>query len=134
MYLHRLEKDEKTVFLDFARYLATLQDNKIDAQEQYMLRYMRAEMGLPQEEDKRESSFEAQKVLNVFYRDEAKRILIVEGVGVALANGIMMDQQKALLDELAQKLLLPEGFVQQAEQVVRKQLQIMGEFDALVQA
>ncbi len=134
MYLHKLEKDEKTAFIGFARHLAHLDDDKLDEKEEYMLRYMCAEMGL--EPDAYASSgigpYSEDALLKVFFREEARKVLILEGVGVCYCNGTFDQKQKAELVSLAGKLSLPEDFVSRADAVIQKQMEVMNEFDSLV--
>jgi len=131
MFLHLLEKDEKTTFLAFAKYLAKVDDKVITEKERFMLHYMATEMGLDSEEVIGDSFSEEQTVL-VFHRDIAKRVLILEGVGIAFASGEVEPQQKAFLDEFAKRLMLPADFVAKAQGIVEKQLGLMEEMNALI--
>lgn len=131
MFLHLLEKDEKTTFLAFAKYLAKVDDKVITEKERFMLHYMATEMGLDAEEVIGDSFSEEQTVL-VFHRDIAKRVLILEGVGIAFASGEVEPQQKAFLEDFAKRLMLPGDFVAKATAIVEKQLGLMEEMNSLV--
>ncbi len=132
MYLHKLEKDEKTTFLAVAKQLASIDDQRIDNQESYMLRYMANEMGLVYEEAEI-PAFDEQMVLNVFHRPLARRILVLEGVGIASGSGGMQAPQRELLTDLAGKFQLSGDFLERAETVVKKQVEVMDEFDSLIE-
>lgn len=134
MYLHRLEKEEKLTFLAFARHMSVLDDDVLDANEKYRLRYMAIEMGLNPDDP---TGFEIPPysladLQKVFFREEAQRVLVVEGVGIASATGEMKWAQRDLLAKLVKTFGLPAGFLHNAEEVVRKQLEVMDAFDALV--
>lgn len=134
MYLHRLEKEEKLTFLAFARHLSTLDDQVLDANEKYRLRYMAIEMGLNPDDP---TGFEIPPysladVQKVFFREEAQRVLVLEGVGIASATGDMKWAQRDLLAKLVKTFGLPVDFLHHAEGVIRKQLEVMDAFDALV--
>jgi tellurite resistance protein len=132
MYLHLLEKDEKQHFLAFARHLAKVVDDKVDARERFMLKYMSAEMGIDADADA--VPFDLEKLVIVFYRSVARRVLIMECVGIAMANGAMEDSERELLESVAARFFLPENFVARASDVVKRQLAVMEEFDQLVSA
>lgn len=132
MYLHKLEKDEKTTFLAFAKYLAKIDDAEIDDKEKYMLQYMANEMGLDLDEAET-GSFNEQQLLNVFYRHEARRILILEGLGICASKGEINDDQKAFLFDLSKRLGLESDFVERAAAAVKKQWEVMDEFDSLIE-
>ena len=131
MFLHLLEKDEKTSFLAFAKYLAKVDDKVITEKERYMLHYMATEMGLASDEVIGDSFSEEQTVL-VFHRDIAKRVLILEGVGIAFASGEVEPQQRAFLEEFAKRLMLPADFVSKAQGIVERQLGLMEEMNSLI--
>lgn len=131
MYLHMLEKDEKTAFLSFAKYLAKVDDKVISNKEHFMIRYMAAEMGLDPDEAI-EDAFSQEHLVKVFHRDRAKRVLILEGLGIAHANGKFEAEQYRFLVQLAKDLMLPDDYVGRAEGVVRMQLHVMQEFEALL--
>lgn len=131
MYLHLLEKDEKTAFLSFAKYLAKVDDKVISNKEHYMIRYMAAEMGL-NADDVIEDSYSEDQIVRVFHRDVAKRVLILEGLGVANANGAIEPLQEDFIKGLAKQLALPDDFVTRAGTVIRMQLMVMQEFQALI--
>ncbi len=130
MYLHMLEKDEKTAFLSFARHLARIDDDQIDDRERYTIQYMCAEMGVDPATES--PAFNAEDVANVFLRDEARRILILEGLGVSFANGAMESHQRELIASLAAKFGLADDFVARGEAVIQKQIEVMQEFDDLI--
>ncbi|MBI5154181.1 hypothetical protein HZA57_03005 [Candidatus Poribacteria bacterium] len=134
MYLHKLEKDEKTAFLQFAKHLAQIDDATIDNQERYMLRYMCGEMGLDPAIHAAGSGagYEEQAFLNVFHRPEARRVAILEGFGVASCKGEMTASQRAELKNLAAKCSLPEDFLPKVECLVREQLEVMAKFEELL--
>ena len=134
MYLHRLEKEEKLTFLAFARHMSTLDDNVLDASEKYRLRYMALEMGLNPEDP---TGFEIPPysladILRIYFREEAQRVLVLEGVGIASATGDMKWAQRDLLSKLVKSFGLPADFLHNAEGVIRKQLEVMDAFDELV--
>lgn len=131
MYLHKLEKDERTAFLAFARHLALVDDAELDQHERYMVLYMCHEMGLA-EEDIPTEPFDFDAFRRVFYREEARRIAILEGLGVILANGTRDPGQVKVLQGLARDFQLGEDFLRQAEELVDKQVKLMDEFDTLV--
>lgn len=132
MYLHKLESDEKHHFLALANHLAKLDDQRVDARERYLIRYMYAEMGL--EEDEEIPAFDLDKFKTVFFRPEARRVAVMEGLGVCYANEKPDESQIAMLNELAQTFRLGDDFVQKAEDLVKRQLQMMDEFEALITA
>jgi hypothetical protein len=133
MYLHLLEKDEKPHFLAFARHLAEVDDQRVDARERYMLNYMCAEMGI-EAVDVESLPFNLDQLVKVFYRGEARRVLIVEAIGVCHANGQTHPAQRELLEKIAARFFLPEDFLARAEALVARQLAVMQEFDALLEA
>ena len=133
MYLHKLEKDERTTFIAFAKHLATVDDQILDAREDYMLQYMCAEMGLDAAEVESAGSTSIEQVAKVFYRPEARRVLVLEALGVALCNGVFSGSQEAELKKLAGTFQLPDDFLARAQAVIEKQMQVMEEFDALVE-
>ncbi|MEQ8820319.1 MAG: hypothetical protein RLY93_08740 [Sumerlaeia bacterium] len=133
MYLHKLEKDEKTTFLAFAEHLAEIDDQSVDARERYLIRYMCSEMGLdPDEALEAKPAYDRDRLLKVFHRPEARRVLVLEGVGIAFSNGAMDEEQRKELTSLAEAFQLCEKFVAKAEAVVQKQLEVMKEFDELI--
>lgn len=132
MFLHKLEKDEKTEFLSLARHLAHVDDNNIDEREEYMLRYMCAEMGLGYDPTEVEP-YEAERVARVFFREKARRILLLEAVGVCYSNGAMDERQRETLREILGRFSMDEGFLARAEDVVARQLAIMDEFETIVE-
>lgn len=134
MYLHRLEKEEKLTFLAFARHMSTLDDQILDPNEKYRLRYMAIEMGLNPDDP---TGFEIPpyslaELTKVFFREEAQRVLVVEGAGIALASGDMKWPQRDLLAKLVKTFGLPADFLHHTESVIRRQLEVMDAFDALV--
>ena len=131
MYLHKLEKDEKTAFLSLAKHLAQVDDSRIDAREKYMIQYMCAEMGTDYESADK-SPFDVEKFAKVFFREEARRVALLEAVGVCRGSGDINASQKKVLDALAAKFSLGGDFIARAEQTIRKQLEVMNEFDKLI--
>lgn len=132
MFLHKLEKDEKTEFLSLARHLAHVDDNNIDEREEYMLRYMCAEMGLSYDPAEVEA-YDPDRVARVFFREKARRILLLEAVGVCYSNGAMDAAQRETLEGLSARFSLDAGLISRAEDLVKRQLSIMDEFEAIVE-
>ncbi len=132
MYLHKLEKDEKSAFLSLAKHLAKVDDNQIDVNEKYMLQYMSAEMGL--DPDSAEvMAYNPDAIATVFFREEARRVLLVEAVGVCYSNDRMDSEQRKVLEELAARFSISADFLDRAEAVVKKQIEVMSDFDALIE-
>jgi DNA polymerase III epsilon subunit-like protein len=132
MYLHQLEKDEKDHFLALARRLAEIDDQRIDARERYMLNYMCAEMGVdPATADA--AVYDEEALVKVFYRGQARRVLMLEAIGVCYANGVIHPQQEKLLRQLAAKFFLGDDFFEQALSLVKRQLELMADFDAFLE-
>lgn len=131
MYLHKLEKDEKTTFLAFARHLAHLDDKVLSDPEKYMLKYMAAEMGLS-DDDAQVLGYAEEEMLTVFHRPLARRVLLLEAVGICFAGGGFKGEQRAHLAALAGKFQLPDSFIADAESIVKRQLGLMQDFDRLI--
>ena len=137
MFLHKLEKDEKTTFLAFAKQIAMVNDETIDDQERYMLQYMAMEMGLDYEALEREDAipvFSIDKVATVFHRPAARRVLLLEGLGIATAHGKLEPRQEELLRQLVAKFNMDAGYLDRARGVVSRQLEVMRELEELVNA
>jgi len=132
MYLHQLEKDEKHHFLGLVRRLAEIDDQRVDARERYLLTYMCAEMGLdPAEADA--AVFNEEALVKVFYRGKARRVLMLEALGVCYANGAIHPEQERLLRHLVSRFFLPESFLTEAQQLIERQLSLMADFDKFLE-
>ncbi|MBI1292623.1 hypothetical protein GC173_15505 [bacterium] len=132
MYLHQLEKDEKTHFLALARHLAQVDDQRVDVREKYLLNYMCAEMGVdPASIDA--LALDEEALVRVYYRGKARKVLLLEALGVCYANGAIHPEQEKLLRKLAARFFMPESFIDDAIQLVQRQLSLMADFDAFVE-
>jgi hypothetical protein len=132
MYLHQLEKDEKHHFLALARHLAQIDDQRVDARERYLLNYMCAEMGVdPASLDA--LVFDEEALVRVYYRGKARRVLLLEALGVCFANGVMHPEQEGLLRQLAARFFMPDSYLTEARTLIERQLALMADFDAFLE-
>lgn len=106
MFLEKLHKDEQIPFLKLARLIANA-NGFIDDNEQRMLDSYILEMGL-KEADKDFENSTLEDIVSVFKSAKSKRIVFLEAIAIAFADGIYHDEQKTLIEVLKESLGVSE--------------------------
>jgi tellurite resistance protein len=98
MFLQELTTEEKVAFLELAHIIAN-SNGIIDESEQKMLDSYDLEMGLDLKiEDLNELSLST--IVPIFKSERTKRIVFLEAIAIAFADGIYDEEQKNLIQEL----------------------------------
>ncbi|WP_064093129.1 hypothetical protein [Rossellomorea aquimaris] len=98
MFLQELNTEEKVAFLELAHLVAN-SNGIIDEKEQKMLDTYDYEMGLDLKmQDLNDLSIS--EIVPVFRSTRVKRIVFLEALAVAFADGIYHEEQKSLIQEL----------------------------------
>lgn len=98
MFLEELNHEEKITFLELAHLVAHA-NGMVDEKEQLMMDRYDREMGIDiQVKDLKELSLES--IISVFTTPKVKRIVFLEVIGVAFADGVYHEEQKLMINEI----------------------------------
>jgi tellurite resistance protein len=98
MFLHELNKEEKAAFLELA-HLVAISNGIIDENEQKMLDTYEREMGLNFKIQNLED-LSLEGIIPAFKSEKSKKIVFLEAIAIAFADGIYDEDEKKLLQEL----------------------------------
>ncbi|WP_078596282.1 hypothetical protein [Evansella clarkii] len=111
MFLQELNAEEKVAFLELA-HLVAISNGIIDENEQKMLETYDREMGVNYKiEDLKELTL--QEIVQVFKSERIKRIVFLEAIAVAFADGIYQEEQKNLIQEIKEALAISDDEYEQ---------------------
>lgn len=130
MYLHLLSETNKASFMAIARAICAADGNFSDS-ERFMLDIYAKEMGLASIE----SSIAADEAVTTLAEtgsDKEKRIIVLELVGLSLADEDFSAEERAFLQAVVGKFNISEEFVSQCETAVGRYLDLQNEFNQLV--
>lgn len=130
MYLHLLSETNKASFMAIARAICAADGNFSDS-ERFMLDIYAKEMGLASIE----SSIAADEAVTTLAEtgsDKEKRIIVLELVGLSLADADFSTEERAFLQAVVGKFNISEEFVSQCETAVGRYLDLQNEFNQLV--
>lgn len=130
MYLHLLSETNKASFMAIARAICAADGNFSDS-ERFMLDIYAKEMGLASIE----SSIAADEAVTTLAEtgsDKEKRIIVLELVGLSLADADFSAEERAFLQAIVEKFNISEEFVSQCETAVGRYLDLQNEFNQLV--
>lgn len=130
MYLHLLSETNKASFMAIARAVCAADGNFSDS-ERFMLEVYAKEMGLPSIE----STIEETKAITTLAEigtDQEKRIVVMELMGLSLADSDFSAEERAFLQTIVEKFNISEEFVSQCENAVGRYLDLQNEFNQLV--
>ena len=107
MFLHELNGEEKVAFMELA-HLVAKSNGIVDEKEKRMLHTYSQEMGLNiSPTDLNQWSLE--KITAFFESERIKRIVFLEAIAVAFADGVYHEEQKSLIGELKEALSINDG-------------------------
>lgn len=130
MYLHLLSEANKASFMAIARAVCAADGNFSDS-ERFMLEVYAKEMGL----SSIESTIEETKAITTLAEtgtNQEKRIVVMELVGLSLADSDFSAEERAFLQTIVEKFNISEEFVSQCENAVGRYLDLQNEFNQLV--
>lgn len=130
MYLHLLSETNKASFMTIARAICAADGNFSD-RERFMLDIYAKEMGLASIE----SSIAADEAVTTLAEtgsDKEKRIIVLELVGLSLADADFSAEERTFLQTVVGKFNISEEFVSQCETAVGRYLDLQNEFNQLV--
>lgn len=130
MYLHLLSEANKASFMAIARAVCAADGNFSDS-ERFMLEVYAKEMGLASIE----STIEETKAVTTLAEtgtNQEKRIVVMELVGLSLADSDFSTEERAFLQTIVEKFNISEEFVSQCENAVGRYLDLQNEFNQLV--
>lgn len=130
MYLHLLSEANKASFMAIARAVCAADGNFSDS-ERFMLEVYAKEMGL----SSIESTIEETKAITILAEtgtNQEKRIVVMELVGLSLADSDFSAEERAFLQTIVEKFNISEEFVSQCENAVGRYLDLQNEFNQLV--
>lgn len=130
MYLHLLSEANKASFMAIARAVCAADGNFSDS-ERFMLEVYAKEMGL----SSIESTIEETKAVTTLAEtgtNQEKRIVVMELVGLSLADSDFSTEERAFLQAIVEKFDISKDFVTKCETVVGRYLELQNEFNQLV--
>lgn len=98
MFLSHLSYKQRKVFLGLAKQILTVDDNRIDSQEESYLRGICGEMSLGYND---EVAVEFNEYASIFVESDIRRIVLIEAIALGYSNNIYHDNQNKFTDELA---------------------------------
>ncbi|WP_088034778.1 hypothetical protein [Evansella clarkii] len=111
MFLQELNAEEKVAFLELA-HLVAISNGIIDENERKMLETYDREMGVNYKiEDLKELTL--QEIVQVFKSERIKRIVFLEAIAVAFADGVYQEEQKNLIQEIKEALAISDDEYEQ---------------------
>jgi tellurite resistance protein len=132
MYLALLDKEEKELFLGLAFDLAAADGNYSDEEKAMMDAYCQEmqitfdKEAMVQTEDDIIASFKNKS------DNKAKKILIFELIGLALADGNYDASEKALVSKLEKEFEMEDGFADKCENILMEYLAFQGKINQLI--
>lgn len=106
MFLNELNGEERVAFLELA-HLVAKSNGIVDEKEKKMLDTYSQEMGVDLvSTDLNQWSLE--KITAFFESERTKRIVFLEAIAVAFADGVYHDEQKSLIRELKEGLSISD--------------------------
>ena len=102
MLLMQLESREKFSFIQLANYIARIDGNYGDREEEILREYC-TEMGIENDDSFDSESFCLDEILNDFKSNKSKRIILLELMILIHIDNNFHDKEKALIKEISNK-------------------------------
>lgn len=132
MYLHLLSETNKTLFMAIAQAICSADGNFSDS-ERFMLDAYAKEMNLDLDEVDASDDVEAAvDRLAEMASSQEKRIIVLELVGLSLADLDFSEEERVFLQDVVDKFDISKHFVMQCETVIGHYFEIQKEFNQLV--
>ena len=122
MFLHRLSEPEKKSFLQLVHHIAR-SDGKFAKREQEVIDQFCAEMRIDNI-DYKESDFDLQATLNQFKSDEAKKIVLLEAMGLVYCDDVLATQEEAVLKKITKAYNISDTYAVFARSWAKSALQM----------
>lgn len=132
MYLKKLTRNQKELFLEFAYNLACF-DGEYCQSEKDMLESYGNEMQIEVNTSEfSKSNDEVIDALNENCDEKIKKIVIFEAIGLALVDGKYVEKEKELICLAQEKFGIDKKFIDETEAVLKEYISLQNKINALV--
>ncbi len=131
MFIGMLGKEQQEALASILQYVAKL-DGENDAREDLLIKALLAESGLASVPEVAADQDAVEALLGRFDTDLAKRALLLESLGVALADDVLHENEIKAILAMADALNVDRAWVDRARDYVQRMLDLQREGVALV--
>lgn len=125
MFLSRLSYKQRKIFLGLAKEILVVDDGEIDKFEEEYLRGLCAEMSLSFSD---ETVIKKEELKEYFFKEQDKRILLLELIALGYSNENYHDLQNKYTDDICTLLELSTEELDSVEELLKDYHQIQNKF------
>lgn len=132
MYLMMLNEKQKHLFFELAYHLAAI-DGNYSKEEALMMESYRCEMQIgviPQGESRQSQNIISDMQSTCGERE--KRIIVFESIGLAMADNIYNESEKALIQSLIASFNIEKSFAQKCEKGLHEYIEFQNKLNKLI--
>ena len=131
MFLYNLNLPEKMAFMQLAKHIVVLDDNKIDESEAHILTLMGNEMGISIN-DSLSIDFDLDQLADAFKSKTTRKICLLELISLAISNSDYDKKQSSLIESLASRFDMIEDEIVEIKTFIEKATAIFEEGKKLI--
>ena len=132
MFLYSLNLTEKMAFMQLAKHIVVVDDNKIDEKEAKILTLMGNEMGISLN-DSLNIDFDLDQLADAFKTRATRRICLLELISLAMTNSDYDKKQSSLIDSLASRFDILDEEISQFKNWIEKAHAVFKEGEKIIE-